>query len=130
QKKLKQLNSGHEGESYFFQLLQTHLECEPIQLYNLHMKVGGSECQIDCLLIFQNEINLFEIKNYHGDFLIDNNNWLKHPKQEIKNPLHQLQRTELMLKQILDENKISLPIKPYLVFVNPEFHLYQAPLKL
>lgn len=123
---LRHLNNGHEGEKHFFQMLQDHLQCDPIQLYDLHLKVGGSECQIDSLLIFQHEILLFEIKNYQGDFLIDHNKWYKLPKREIKNPLHQLQRTELILKQFLHENNMPLTIQSHLVFINPEFHLYQA----
>lgn len=127
---LDRLSAGHRGELQFFRLLQNELQCDPIQLFDMHLKMNGSECQIDSLLIFQNELLLFEIKNYQGDFLIENSKWYTISKEEIKNPLYQLQRTELLLKQLLKESQIPLNIRSYLVFVHPEFQLYQAPVQL
>lgn len=130
---LRRLSKGYSGEVRFFRILQSELQCSPIQLFNLYLKINGSDCQIDCLLIFQNELILFEIKNYQGDFLLKDNKWyiLSNSSQEnIKNPLNQLQRTELMLHQLLKEKQIPLTIKSYLIFVHPEFILYQAPLNL
>lgn len=68
QQSLDRLSTGYKGELYFSKLVQTELQCEPIVLYDLLLEINGSECQIDCLLIFQNELILIEIKNYQGDF--------------------------------------------------------------
>lgn len=130
QRSLHRMSAGYNGELQFFKLLQNDLQCEPILLFDLLLEVNGSECQIDCLLIFQNELILIEIKNYQGDFFIDNNNWYTLSREEIKNPLYQLSRTELLLKQILKQHQLSISIKPFLVFIHPEFQLYQAPLNI
>lgn len=47
--------------------------------------------------------------------------------EEIKNPISQLQRTELLLKRLFKEEKIPLNIRPFILFTHPEFHLYRAP---
>lgn len=130
QQSLDRLSTGYKGELYFSKLVQTELQCEPIVLYDLLLEINGSECQIDCLLIFQNELILIEIKNYQGDFFIENNDWYKLPKNGIKNPLYQLQRTELLLNQFLKQHQLTLKVKAFVVFTHPEFQLYQAPLNI
>jgi DNA-directed RNA polymerase subunit M/transcription elongation factor TFIIS len=42
----------------------------------------------------------------------------------------QLKRSESMLRQLLQQMGYRSKIEPFLIFVNPEFHLYQAPLNL
>lgn len=130
QKSLDRMSTGYSGELYLFKRLQSEIHCEPIQLYSLLLKVNSSECQIDCLLIFQNECILIEVKNYQGDFYIESNDWYTLSKDGIKNPLYQLQRTELLLKQFFKQHQIPLNIRSYVVFTHPEFQLYQAPLNI
>lgn len=127
---LERLTAGYKGEIQFFNLLKTELRNSPISLFNLHLKINGSECQIDCLLIFQNELVLFEVKNYQGDFFIEKENWYTLSKREIRNPLHQLHRTDLLLRQLLSKQQSPLNIKSFIVFTHPEFHLYQAPIDI
>src|SRR5699024_6805657 len=129
-KLLERLSAGYNGELQFFNLLKTELRNNPIMLFNLHLKVNGSECQIDCLLIFQNELILIEVKNYQGDFLIDKTNWYTLSKREIKNPLHQLNRTDLLLRQLLNKHQSHLKVRSFIIFTHPEFHLYHAPIDI
>lgn len=130
QRLLDRLAAGYEGEMHFYEEIKAKLNNNPISIYNLYLKPSGSHFQIDCLLIFQNEVILFEVKNYRGDFLIENDNWYTSARREIKNPLHQLQRTELMLRQFLNEHDCSLKIRSFLIFPHPEFYLYQASMNL
>ncbi|WP_373323137.1 nuclease-related domain-containing protein [Alkalihalobacterium chitinilyticum] len=71
-----------------------------------------------------------EVKNYVGDFFIENENWFSLPKKEIKNPLLQLKRSEDLLRRLMQDNGLNFAVEPYVVFVNPDFYLYQAPLNL
>ncbi|TQS76198.1 NERD domain-containing protein [Ornithinibacillus gellani] len=130
QQMLDRLVNGHLGELQLFDKLSNGLSCNPISLYNLLLKVNHSEYQMDGLLIFQHEIILLEVKNFQGDYLIENNNWYTLSKEEIKNPLHQLHRAKLLLQQLLQKNQTPMNIRPYLVFVHPNFHLYQAPVNI
>ncbi|WP_442874236.1 hypothetical protein [Cytobacillus sp. NCCP-133] len=45
---------------------------------------------------------------------------------EVKNPLLQLQRSESLLRRLLQELGYKSPLKAFIIFINPEFHLYQA----
>lgn len=127
----ERLKNGHDGEMNFFKMLKSELTSNPIILFNLLFDVSNSECEIDCLLIFQQELHLFEIKNYQGDFFVDNDQWYTLSKKEIKNPLHQLQRTEVLLSHWLKQHKLPpFSIHSHVVFVHPEFYLYDAPVSI
>lgn len=130
QRSLDRMSSGYKGELHFLKLVQNELQCEPILLFDLLLEINGSECQIDCLLIFQKELIIIEVKNYQGDFFIENNEWYILSKEKIKNPLYQLQRTELLLSQFLKQHQLPLKMKSFVVFTHPEFQLYQAPLSI
>lgn len=124
----KRLSSGYSGEKRFANLLKSEFHNPAIPLFDLNLTVNGSECQLDCILIFQNELLLLDIKNIQGDFFIKNDSlhFVKETK-EIQNPLHQLKRAEILLMEFLTQQQIPLKIKSYLIFVHPEFHVYQAP---
>jgi Nuclease-related domain len=90
------LEKGYEGERKLAALLE-HLSIDLIILNDLLLEHNNSIFQIDTLLISQNTIYLFEVKNYEGDFYIDAEIWYKKSGNEIKNPLLQLKRSESLL---------------------------------
>lgn len=46
---------------------------------------------------------------------------------EISNPFQQLKRTESLFRRFLKNHSFHYTVEPYLIFINPEFHLYNAP---
>ncbi len=125
---LRNLKKGYEGERTFFNLLTENIHREHISLYDLLLESNQTEFQIDHLLITQNKIILNEIKNYEGDFLIKDTDWYAIPtRKEIRNPLLQLQRSEFLLRQLLQQIGSPIQIEANIVFINPKFMLYQAP---
>lgn len=125
----KRLHRGYIGERRFAEMIREQLADSHIQLYGLQLKADGSEFQIDCTLIFQNEIYLIEIKNFFGDYYYENNNFfLASSKKVISNPLQQLQRSEILLRQFLSEVESNLELRTFVIFMNPCFQLYQAPM--
>lgn len=124
----ERLKRGYEGEKVFAALFERELSQPFHALYDLQLKKNGSEVQIDCLLFIGQKIFLFEVKHYSGNYLIDNNRWfLASTNKEIKSPLHQIQRSTLLLKDFFSHFQITDPIISKLVFTHPEFYLYQAP---
>lgn len=104
---------------------------DAIKLFDLHLQASNSAFQIDCLLIFQNECVLIEVKNYQGGFYLkDDGMYLLKNHEKIKNPFSQLERSETLLKRWFNEENISLKIRPLIVFTHPEFFLYEAPINL
>ncbi|MFC4619215.1 nuclease-related domain-containing protein [Camelliibacillus cellulosilyticus] len=119
---------GFEGERTFDKMLEGALPSDDwLIIPNLRLKWDGNEFQIDTLLISQHQIYLIEIKNREGDYFIEGDRWCSFYGRQIKNPLHQLERAELLLSQCIQSIGIILPIVSRVVFVNPEFALFQAP---
>lgn len=127
---LNRLQSGYEGELQFYNLIKKFIPDDALVIFDILLNFNDTEFQIDCLIIFQYEIYLFEVKNYEGDFLFADNNWYLSSKEKVNNPLHQLNRTELLFSQFLKQNKASLKVNSHLVFINPMYMLYQAPVNL
>ncbi len=50
------------------------------------------------------------------------------PQTEVSNPLIPLQKKRVLLRQFLQAHHYHIPIHGFVVFVHPEFTLYQAPL--
>lgn len=99
-------------------------------LNDLLLECNNTVFQIDTLLISQETIYIFEVKNYEGDFYIDGDKWSTLSGTEIKNPLLQLKRSESLFRRLLQELGFKSSIETFLIFVNPDFYLYQAPLNL
>ncbi|MBU8731021.1 NERD domain-containing protein [Cytobacillus oceanisediminis] len=124
------LEKGYAGEQHFDRELQD-LPDSCIILNDLLLENSNTHFQIDTLLIAGGTIFIFEVKNYEGDYYIENERWYSLlSKTEIKNPLLQLQRSETLLRGLLKEFGYHLPIKSHLIFINPGFQLYQAPINI
>lgn len=121
------LKKGYEGEKLFDSFLET-LECECFILNDLLLNFNNTMFQIDSLLIFADSIYIYEVKNHQGDFYYESDRLYKKPKLEITNPLNQLNRSESLLRQLLQSLGFHLTIEASIVFINPEFTLFQAPL--
>ncbi|HEY4601790.1 MAG TPA: nuclease-related domain-containing protein [Cerasibacillus sp.] len=122
---------GYIGEKEFYNLLKKNLPTNAIILHDLLLESNNSIFQIDNILVHGKTIFSFEVKNFEGEFYIDNGNWyVKATQQEIRNPLHQLKKNDYLLRHLVQQLGYNIPIKSYLVFVNPEFTLYQLPVNL
>lgn len=125
----KNLKKGHLGELKFSRMLEKTLTKPPLLLYDLSLQQNNSKFQIDCLPIFNYKILLLEIKNFEGNFYFHNDNWyVVETRKEIRSPLMQLKRSELLLKELLQKLDHKIQVESYVIFVNQEFTLYQAPI--
>ncbi|MCL6573119.1 MAG: NERD domain-containing protein [Bacillus sp. (in: Bacteria)] len=121
------LEKDFEGE-VMFDLLTEELQSDCFIINDLLLEFNNTIFQIDTLIIFQEALSLFEVKNYEGDFYYQSERFYTKSGTEIKNPLLQLERSESLLRQLLQKLGLNLPIVANVVFINPEFTLYQAPL--
>jgi len=128
-KYLYHLEKGYEGELNF-DLLTEKLKSECLVLNDLSLEVSNAKFQLDTTIIFKAIIYIIEVKNFEGDYSYEQDEFKTILGTEIKNPLDQLKRSKLLLRQLLQSKGLSLPIEALLVFVNPEFTLYQAPASL
>nr|WP_263325471.1 nuclease-related domain-containing protein [Neobacillus sp. Marseille-Q6967] len=125
-KHLYYLEKGFEGEVMFDKLTEK-LESENLTLNDLLLEVNNSFFQIDSLLIYQKTLYLIDVKNYEGDFIYKSDGFYTINGKPLKDLLAQLKRCEFHLRQLLQKYGYNFPIEAYLVFINHEFTLYQAP---
>ena len=121
------LKRGYEGEVMFDKLIEK-LQCECLILNDLLLKMNNTLFQIDSLIIISETIYFYEVKNYEGDYYYESDRIYKRPKYEIINPINQLSRSESLFRQLLHNLGYNHPVDASVVFINPEFTLYQTPL--
>jgi ribosomal protein S27AE len=123
------LEKGYQGEVMFDQLTDK-LENDIYILRNLCLEVNNSEFQIDTLIIFQETIFPCEVKNFEWDYVFDpeTESFKTISNNEILNPLDQVNRTKTLLRKLLQNHGYHFPIEGNVIFINPEFTLYKAPI--
>lgn len=127
-KQLEASQKGFKGEMKFYQIV-SEVSTTGKFLFDLLFSNENTEFQVDSLHIDNNTLTMYEIKHFDGNFVINQDKWyLASNKQEIRNPLVQLQRSEFLLRDLLKSKHPNLVIKAYLVFVHESFMLYQVPL--
>src|SRR3954471_8797451 len=122
------LEKGYEGEVNF-DLLAESLQEEKFIINDLLLEVNNSYFQIDTLIISQGVIHLLDIKNYQGDcYLKSDKLYSVVTDREYKNPVDQLKRCATLFRQLLQNLKQNYLVDAFVIFINPEFTLYQAPM--
>ncbi|WML58086.1 nuclease-related domain-containing protein [Neobacillus sp. PS2-9] len=101
------LEKGYEGELMFDKLTKG-LQCDVYILNGLLFEINNSYFQIDTLLIAPQKIYVYDVKNSEGDYLYEAEKFRRlQGGNDIKNPLHQLERCETLLRQFLKNSAIS-----------------------
>ncbi|WP_252183235.1 nuclease-related domain-containing protein [Rossellomorea vietnamensis] len=100
---------------------------EMVFLNDLMLEHQGSKFQIDSCALASKTIFHFEVKNFEGDYQIKNGNWISPSGEEKKDPLIQLKRTESLIRQYTQQLGFHCNVESYLIFINPEFYLYNPP---
>ena len=119
------LTKGFEGEVIFDSLTEK-LQSDSYILNDLLLELNANKFQIDTLIV-QDIIYLFDVKNFEGDYFYENGDFYSKTEKLLNNPLVQLKRCESLLRQLLQKHGLKFSVEAYLVFINPEFTLYQAP---
>jgi Nuclease-related domain len=117
------IKKGYEGEVRSDIWLQG-LTDSRLVLHDLLLEYNQSIFQIDTLIITYEKIYLLDVKNFEGDYVVKDEKWYNPAGVLQKNPLHQLERCETLLNKLLLELGYQYTIESYLIFNNPEFHLY------
>jgi len=120
------LEKGLEGELKFDALME-NLTHERLILNDLLLERNTTKFQIDSLHIAQGTVYHFEVKNYEGDYYIEKDRFYRYSGKEILNPLHQVERSHILLQQLLQNLGNPFQLESYLIFINPSFTLYNAP---
>ncbi|WHY85297.1 nuclease-related domain-containing protein [Neobacillus novalis] len=78
------LEKGYEGEIMFDSLTEK-LQCQNYMLNDLLLESNGSKFQIDSLMLTQEPLYYFEVKNYECDYYFENNRFYTFSKKRKGN---------------------------------------------
>jgi hypothetical protein len=117
---------GFRGEIQFDRLTEK-LKRDCYILNDLQLESSTSSFQLDSTLIFQETCSLFDVKNYEGEYIYDAEYFKTIGGRDIQNPLDQLKRSKLLLNNLFQSLGSKLTIEAYVIFINPQFTLYQTP---
>jgi hypothetical protein len=118
---------GYKGELMFDNWL-SKLNNNFLCLNDLLLEYNNTLFQIDSTLISQNTVYRYEVKNNEGDYKYVDGRWYTLAGGEVKDPIIQMERSDPLYRQLLKDIGCNLPLKSFLVYVNPHYHLYHAPL--
>jgi len=120
--------AGKEGELQAKKILNQYLNENDLLLNNVNISIHGRNTELDYVVINNNGIFIFEVKNFSGKLVgnEDDQYWNKYKIsrgnkeyiKEIRNPIKQLKREIYLLKEYLKYYGVDLWIEGYVLFVN------------
>ena len=120
--------AGKEGELQAKKILNHYLNENDLLLNNENISIHGRNTELDYVVINNNGIFIFEVKNFSGKLVgnEDDQYWNKYKIsrgnkeyiKEIRNPIKQLKREIYLLKEYLKYYGVDLWIEGYVLFVN------------
>lgn len=120
--------AGKEGELQAKKILNHYLNENDLLLNNVNISIHGRNTKLDYVVINNNGIFIFEVKNFSGKLVgnEDDQYWNKYKIsrgnkeyiKEIRNPIKQLKREIYLLKEYLKYYGVDLWIEGYVLFVN------------
>jgi hypothetical protein len=117
---------GFQGELQF-DVLTEKLRRECHILNDLQLESNKSSFQLDSSLIFQETYSLFDVKNFEGEYVYGDEYFKTLSGRDFQNPLDQLKRSKLLLSNLLQSVGSKLTVEAYVIFINPQFTLFQTP---
>lgn len=115
---LIRLEKGFDGESEMDRQVNKFLAEDILILDDITLEYHGSLVQIDKIIIVGNILYLIDMKNYQGNYRLENNNWYYEGKILPYNILEQLRRAVRVVIGILQDHGVLLEVKGVLAFTN------------
>jgi hypothetical protein len=122
------MEKGFAGEVLFDRMTEDLAE-ERYIIDDLLLKVNNSFFQLDKVIIAQEGVYLIDVKFHEGDYYLEGDKlYSVRNSREYKNPIIQLTRSETLFRQLLQNLKMNHLVRSSVIFNNPEFTLYHAPM--
>lgn len=124
-----QLNSqvkGFDGEKKFDDCFK-EVELSGLVICDLMLSTRDTTYQIDTLYITDNEVTIYEIKNYTGHYIYKDGLIYSDNGFVLQDPVAQVKRKQSYLHNLLLSLGYSIKITSYVVFINFNFYIYLLP---
>ncbi|GEK91013.1 nuclease-related domain-containing protein [Alkalibacterium kapii] len=114
---------GFEGEKMFDHILNES-GIDALFINDLLLITRDTFYQIDSLVITDEKIYLYEVKNFSGTFVYKDNGLYSTSGHAIQDPVAQAERKRSYLYNLLIQLGYSIDIEVHVVFINPECYIY------
>lgn len=126
---LENLERGYKGESRFAVDILDGLTCAHVLLRDLRLPMDNNHFQLDAVLLSGKQMIIFEVKNWSGSFVYQDGQFMsRRSAKPYKNPTEQLGRCVSNMQYLLRKWGYDFEVIGRVVFINPSFYLYGAPL--
>ncbi|WP_084172024.1 nuclease-related domain-containing protein [Atopococcus tabaci] len=117
---------GFEGELQFDSFMKPYHE-SGIVLNGLNLSNGDYEFQVDSCIVLNDVLYLYEVKNYSGSYYYKDGQIYSQSGYLLLSPLGQTDRSMVHFHNKLRSLGFRVQIKPYVVFVHPDFFVHSFP---
>ncbi|WP_277631378.1 nuclease-related domain-containing protein [Atopococcus tabaci] len=117
---------GFEGELQFDSFMEPYHKTG-IVLNGLNLSNGDYEFQVDCCVVLNEILYLYEVKNYGGSYYYKDGQIYSQSGYLLLSPLGQTDRSMVHFHNKLRSLGFRVQIKPYVVFVHPDFFVHSLP---
>ncbi|TDM07681.1 nuclease-related domain-containing protein [Macrococcus lamae] len=115
---------GLNGEKLFEELVMRYVD-HGSAYFDLRLTVFDKEFQIDCLIVMQDDIYIFEVKWSNYDIVVkDGRYYFSDTMNEITSYSLQKDRTPKLINEFLKKHQLNYTWHYYHVFINPEQQVY------
>lgn len=118
---------GFEGEQLFDECMMTN-QPDGLIIQDLLLSTRDTFYQIDALLITDNRIYLYEIKNYSGCYNFKERTIYSTSGHALQDPVAQAERKRSYLFNLLMNMGHQIEVIPLVIYINPDFYIYDFPM--
>lgn len=127
-KELENLIAGYEGERRFIELAEQFSQKKLSVIWDYTFDIG-TFTQIDVMILTQNSLNVYEIKNYHAQCESDGVTFKYNDLVVANNPYTQCRMATSRLTNLLRRERINIDVVPHLVLIHPNCQMKLANLE-
>ena len=127
-KELENLIAGYEGERRFIKLADQFSQKKLSLIWDYTFDIG-TFTQIDVMILTQNSLNVYEIKNYHAQCESDGVTFKYNDHVVANNPYTQCRMATSRLTNLLRRERIDIDVIPHLVLIHPNCQMKLANLE-
>lgn len=117
---------GFAGEQQFDRAMKA-ADLPGLVLNDVLLSTRDTYYQIDSLVVTDDHIHLYEVKNYTGAYTYRDGMLHADSGHVLQDPVAQAERKRSYLHNLLLNHGYHLEISVHVVFINPDFYIYSLP---
>src|SRR5699024_4920500 len=114
---------GFQGEQLFDQLIN-HSQQNGYVVNDLFLSSKDTHYQMDSILILNEQLIIYEVKNYTGEYCYKNGSLFSKNGYSLQNPVDQVNRKKAYLYNWILNNGYLHITNTYVVFIDQDLYIY------